>query len=131
MQPLAFFAWILKHCGRESTRKGVSLSRRGIILYRLYRSTWFIRVFVTSSELGPPPPSPTSEFVAPLGPREGGSNSRFWVRGCMGDPIRTTGKKARKFGYCLLCVIFLWRWAFSCNHPHIKIDPGLIFGCVL
>ncbi len=43
--------------------------------------TWSTRVSIPLSELGPPTPSPPSECVSPLGPKEGEQHSCGWGDG--------------------------------------------------
>jgi hypothetical protein len=67
-------------------------------------SFWSLRTY-TSSELGPPTPSPTSE-CAPLRSQRGGGHTRLWEGGGR-VPIRTTGEKAEHSVYSVVLVMFV------------------------
>jgi hypothetical protein len=63
-------------------------------------------VFVPSSGLGPPTPSPASECVSPLGPKGGRSNTPWRVRG-WGNPIRKNVNKAWHSVYSVLLRVLI------------------------
>ncbi len=80
--------------------------------------------------VGYPTPANASEFVTPLGPKEGRSNTPFWVGGC-GSGGTQFGRLERKLGtlhtLCGLCLPRGECWLISWSQPSVKefLRPGV------